>query len=187
MKWDVKIAVYLFLAYTLYGIGYLISDGDYVVPLPMLFIFVPLVSIIFFFTNGFNKYTIFFLLLPIVVMSDKISQFNPGLSGFLVLLSILSWVVLGTIVAFDKTFRKQIKSAKLLFAFPIACWLTILFLLEYQILVNSVFLLIGITSFVIVRDDGGKYNLNVPIRRLIILSSFTACMYLITSLSVYLA
>jgi len=187
LKWDVKIALYLFLAYALYGISYLFSDGDYVVPLPMLFIFVPIVSLVFFFTSGFNKFSVFFLLLPLVVMSDKMSQFNPGLSGMLVLLSVFSWILLGVLLIFDKNFKKVLQKHKIVLAFPIACLSSLLFLLGDQILTSSIFLLIGVVSSIIIRDDDEKYNLKVHKRRLFILASFISWMYLITVLSVYLA
>jgi len=187
LKWDVKIALYLFLAYALYGLSYLISDGDYVVPLPMLYIFIPIVSLAFLFTSGINKYTIFFLLLPLTVMSDKISQYNPGLSGVLVLASIVSWVVLGFLLIFNKEYIKASKSNITLIFFPVICLLTPLFLIDNSILIYALFFLIGILAGLIVREDGGKYELNIPERRLMILSSFTAWMYLITALSFYTA
>ena len=187
MKWDVKIALYLFLAYAFYGISYLFSDGDYVVPLPMLFIFVPIVSVVFFFTSGFNRYSIFFLLLPLGIMSDWISQINSGVSGVLALANIAAWVVLGLIVFFNKEYQGQGNKNRLLYAFPIASMCALLFLLNNPLLNVSVFLLIGITTSFLIRDDEEKYNLDTSIRRLMILSSFTSWMYLISKLSVYLA
>jgi hypothetical protein len=187
LKWDVKIALYLFLAYAFYGISYLFSDGDYVVPLPMLFIFMPLVSMVFFFTSGFNKYSIFFLLLPLGVMSDWVSQINSGVSGILALTNIAAWVALGLILFFNKEYQGQANKNILLYSFPIASMCALLFLLNSPLLNVSVFLLIGITASFLIREDEEKYNLNTSVRRLMILSSFTSWMYLISTLSVYLA
>jgi hypothetical protein len=187
LKWDVKIALYLFLAYAFYGISYLFSDGDYVVPLPMLFIFIPIVSVVFFFTSGFNKYSIFFLLLPLGIMSDWISQINSGVSGVLALINIAAWVALGLILFFNKEYQRQTNKYRLLYSFPIASMCALLFLLNNPLLHISVFLLIGITTSFLIRDDEEKYNLDTSIRRLMILSSFTSWMYLISTLSVYLA
>ena len=187
MKWDVKIALYLFLAYAFYGISYLFSDGDYVVPLPMLFIFVPIVSVVFFFTSGFNRYSIFFLLLPLGIMSDRISQINSGVSGVLALANIAAWVVLGLIVFFNKEYQGQANKNVLLYSFPIASMCALLFLLNIPLLNIFVFLLIGITASLLIREDEEKYSLNTSVRRLMILSSFTSWMYLISTLSVYLA
>jgi hypothetical protein len=187
LKWDVKIALYLFLAYAFYGISYLFSDGDYVVPLPMLFIFIPIVSVVFFFTSGFNKYSIFFLLLPLGIMSDWISQINSGVSGVLALINIAAWVALGLILFFNKEYQRQTNKYRLLYSFPIASMCALLFLLNNPLLHISVFLLIGITTIFVVRDDEEKYNLDTSLRRLMILSSFTSWMYLISTLSVYLA
>jgi hypothetical protein len=187
LKWDVKIALYLFLAYAFYGISYLFSDGDYVVPLPMLFIFMPIVSMVFFFTSGFNKYSIFFLLLPLGIMSDRISQVNSGVSGVLVLTNILAWVALGLLLFFNKEYQGQANKNILLYSFPIASMCALLFLLNSLLLNVSVFLLIGITASFLIREDEEKYNLNTSVRRLMILSSFTSWMYLISTLSVYLA
>ena len=187
MKWDVKIAFYLFLAYAFYGISYLFSDGDYVVPLPMLFIFMPIVSVVFFFTSGFNKYSVFFLLLPLGAMSDWISQVNSGISGVLVLTNIAAWVTVGLLLFFNKEYQEQANKNILLYSFPIASICALLFLLNNPLLNISVFLLIGITASFVIREDEEKYNLNNSIRRLMILSSFISWMYLISMLSVYLS
>ena len=187
MKWDVKIALYLFLAYALYGISYLFSDGDYVVPLPMLFIFIPIVSVVFFFKSGFNKYSIFFLLLPLGVMSDWISQVNSGVSGILALTNIAAWAALGLLLFFNKEYQGQANKNMLLYSFPIASMCALLFLLNSPLLNVFLFLLIGITASLLIREDEEKYNLNTSVRRLMILSSFTSWMYLISTLSVYLA
>ncbi|MDC0314115.1 hypothetical protein OAL26_03215 [Flavobacteriales bacterium] len=187
MKWDVKIALYLFLAYALYGISYLFSDGGYVVPLPMLFILMPIVSMSFFFTSGFNKYSIFFLLLPLGAMSDWISQINSGVSGVLAITNIAAWAALGLLLFFNKEYQQQANKNRLLYSFPVASMCALLFLLNNPLLNISVFLLIGITTSLIIREDEEKYNLNTSVRRLMILSSFISWMYLITVLSVYLA
>ena len=187
MKWDVKIAFYLFLAYAFYGISYLFSDGDYVVPLPMLFILIPIVSLVLFFTSGFNKYSIFFLLLPLGIMSDRISQVNSGISGVLALINIVGWIALGLMLFFNKEYQGQANKNILLYSFPIASISALLFLINIPLLNISVFLLIGITTSVLIRVDEEKYNLNTSIRRLMILSSFISWMYLISMLSVYLA
>ena len=187
MKWDVKIVFYLFLAYAFYGISYLFSDGDYVVPLPMLFIFMPIVSVVFFFTSGFNKYSIFFLLLPLGAMSDWISQVNSDVSGVLALTNIVGWIALGLMLFFNKEYQGQANKNILLYSFPIASICALLFLLNNPLLNISVFLLIGITASFVIREDEEKYNLNNSIRRLMILSSFISWMYLISMLSIYLA
>jgi len=184
LKWDVKIALYLFLAYALYGISYLFSDGNYVVPLPMLFILVPIVSMSFFFTSGFNKYSILFLLLPLGVMSDWISQINPGISGVLAITNIAAWAALGLLLFFNKEYQVQANKNTLLYSFPIASMCALLFLLNNPLLNVFLFLLIGITASLITREDEEKYNLNTSVRRLMILSSFIAWLYLITMLSV---
>ena len=187
MKWDVKIALYLFLAYAFYGISYLFSDGDYVVPLPMLFIFIPIVSVVFFFKSGFNKYSIFFLLLPLGVMNDWVIQINSGVSGILALTNIAAWVALGLLLFFNKEYQGHANKNILLYSFPIASMCALLFLLNSLLLNVSVFLLIGITASFLIREDEEKYNLNTSVRRLMILSSFISWMYLISTLSVYLA
>jgi hypothetical protein len=186
LKWDIKIALYLFLAYAFYGISYLFSDGDYVVPLPMIFIFIPIVSVVFFFTSGFNKYSVFFLLLPLGVMSDWISQFNSGTSGILSLTNIVAWAILGLILFFDKEYTVKTNKYMLLYSFPFMSICTLLFLFNNSLINVSVFLLIGITTSLVIREDEEKYNLNTSVRRLIILSSFISWMYLATKLSVYL-
>lgn len=187
MKWDIKIALYLFLAYALYGISYLFSDGDYVVPLPMLFILMPIVSMSFFFTSGFSKYSIFFLLLPLGAMSDWISQINSGVSGVLAITNIAAWAVLGLLLFFNKEYQVQANKNRLLYSFPVASMCALLFLLNIPLVNIFVFLLIGITASLIIREDEEKYNLNTSVRRLMILSSFIAWLYLISTLSVYLA
>jgi len=187
LKWDVKIALYLFLAYALYGISYLFSDGDYVVPLPMLFILMPIVSMSFFFTSGFNKYSIFFLLLPLGVMSDWISQINLGISGVLAIINIAAWAALGLLLFFNKEYQQQANKNISLYSFPLASMCVLLFLLNNPLLNVFVFLLIGITASFLIREDEEEYHLNTSVRRLMILSSFTSWMYLISMLSVYLA
>lgn len=187
MKWDVKIALYLFLAYAFYGISYLFSDGDYVVPLPMLFIFIPIVSMVFFFTSVFNKYSIFFLLLPLGVMSDWISQINTNISGVFTLVNIAAWSGLGLMLFFNKEYKEQANKNILLYSFPIASICALLFLLNNPILHVSVFLLMGITTSLLIREDEERYSLNTSVRRLMVLSSFISWMYLISMLSVYLS
>lgn len=156
-------------------------------PLPLLFIFIPIVSIAFFFTSGLNKYSLFFLLLPLGIMSDWISQFNSGASGILSLTNIAAWIILGLILFFSTEYQVQANKNILLYSFPIASACALLFLINSPLLNISVFLLIGITTSLIIREDEEKYNLNTSVRRLMILSSFTSWMYLATKLSVYLA
>ena len=187
MKWDVKIAFNLFFAYAFNGISYLFTDGEWVVPLPLLFIFIPIVSIAFFFTSGLNKYSLFFLLLPLGVMSDWISQFNSGASGILSLTNIAAWAILGLILFFKKEYTEKANKYILLYSFPFMSICALLFLFNNSFINVSVFLLIGITTGLIIREDEAKYNLNTSVRRLMILSSFTSWMYLATVLSAYLA
>ena len=120
-------------------------------------------------------------------MSDWISQINSGVSGVLALINIAAWVALGLILFFNKEYQRQTNKYRLLYSFPIASMCALLFLLNNPLLHISVFLLIGITTIFVVRDDEEKYNLDTSLRRLMILSSFTSWMYLISTLSVYLA
>lgn len=120
-------------------------------------------------------------------MSDWISQINSGVSGVLALINIAAWVALGLILFFNKEYQRQTNKYRLLYSFPIASMCALLFLLNNPLLHISVFLLIGITTIFVVRDDEEKYNLDTSLRRLMILSSFTSWMYLISALSVYLA
>ena len=153
----------------------------------MLFIFIPIVSVVFFFKSGFNKYSIFFLLLPLGVMNDWVSQIYSGVSGILALTNIAAWVALGLLLFFNKEYQGHANKNILLYSFPIASMCALLFLLNSPLLNVSVFLLIGITASFLIREDEEKYNLNTSVRRLMILSSFTSWMYLISTLSVYLA
>lgn len=120
-------------------------------------------------------------------MSDWISQINSGISGILAIINIAAWAALGLLLFFNKEYQVQANKNILLYSFPIASACALLFLINSPLLNISVFLLIGITTSLIIRDDEEKYNLNISVRRLMILSSFTSWMYLATKLSVYLA
>ena len=120
-------------------------------------------------------------------MSDWISQVNSSASGILTLTNIAAWVALGLLLFFNKEYQGQANKNVLLYSFPIASMCALLFLLNNPLLNIFLFLLIGITTSLIIREDEEKYNLNTSLRRLMILSSFIAWMYLATKLSVHLA
>lgn len=120
-------------------------------------------------------------------MSDWISQINLGISGVLAITNIAAWAVLGLLLFFNKEYKVQANKNRLLYSFPFMSICALLFLFNNSLINVSVFLLIGITTSIVIREDEEKYNLNTSVRRLIILSSFTSWMYLATILSVYLA
>lgn len=121
------------------------------------------------------------------VLSDKVGEFSYIARDIFVIASMVAWIVLALVLFFDNSFKANVKKQKVLIIIPLLYLLSFLLLFNDFYLTTGVFLLLGITTGIAVREDGEGYTLKLQIRRLFILTAFISWMYLITMLSVYLA
>lgn len=95
MIWERKIVYYLLLTYFIYGILNIIYLGDFVVPLPISFLFIIIVSFLFIITSKFSYYTLICLTIPFLVLKDLIIFYNKNIGIVMLLLGIISMFFLG--------------------------------------------------------------------------------------------
>lgn len=94
IDFDLKLVRGLGLAYLFYGLVYLIEISEFLVPLPMVFFFVPITGIFMFFRSiGKWKGAFIFLLLPILVMKDLILNDYPNITGILLVITFVFWTI----------------------------------------------------------------------------------------------
>jgi hypothetical protein len=99
---DSKLTAIFFLTYVVYGLFYLF-DGhfDFVVPYPLIILFVPLLCIIFFVMSIKRGESMFFLFFPLIAIQTVMESMDSGadygwlgyLSGFSALIFVASNII----------------------------------------------------------------------------------------------
>lgn len=103
IDFDLKLVRGLGLAYLFYGIVYLIEINEFLVPLPMVFFFVPIAGVLMFFRSIKKwKGAFILLLLPILVMKDLMLNDYPNITGMLLILTFASWTVWAWVAFFGE-------------------------------------------------------------------------------------
>lgn len=147
IDFDLKLVRGLGLAYLFYGVVYLIEISEFLVPLPMVFFFVPIAGALMFFRSiGKWKGAFIFLLLPILVMKDLMLNDYPNMTGVLLIITFASWTVWAWVAFFGED-----KGNFKLWTFAItqtAIWL-VWFVPNIYVQTSVVLLvLIGVTTYV---------------------------------------
>lgn len=109
-KFDVKVLRYALLTYVMYGVFSIFNLGAFVVPLPMVFIIVPLVAAIYIVRNKFAYQSIVLLVLPIVVLDELWMGSSPVFMRMFLLLAIAIWVFWGSSFLWKEELKNTQKS-----------------------------------------------------------------------------
>lgn len=178
MRWDYKLVSYSLLIYFTYGILNLLDLNDFVVPLPLSFIFTIIISIVFSFKTKLSIYTSIFTGIPLLILKD-LFIYNYEWTGIIfIILSLISWMVLGLLLIKYAEKNSYILTTGVLLIFaPI-------------LLINSLILSLGyltillLISFYILQK--GFLRTNIPLERSLLMLSFIITLFLINEASVFL-
>jgi hypothetical protein len=102
MEQEKKIVFRVLLTYILYGVFYIFTLGDFIVPLPLIYLAIPLVAIYFFIRSIQSNKSWFLLLLPFIVLKDVMMELNINFVAFISYASLVSWVLFGLFILRQK-------------------------------------------------------------------------------------
>lgn len=176
---DLKMVRVFALSYFVYGLVYWIQIQEFLVPLPMVYFFVPLAGLVMF-TRSINWLgSILYLLVPFLVVKDLVLVHFPTITGVVALLTFLLWSVWSGIV-FTNQKERGVKSYVFLVSQQMI-WLLWALPFEWMQIVLMLVILIGITLFVREHLDVKKQVYNV---RLGLLIQLIISLYLMQKVSV---
>lgn len=177
MRWDYKLVSYLLLTYFIYGIVNLLALNDFVVPLPLSFIFAPLIALTFAIKTKPSLYTLLFLAIPLLMLKDLIIYYNETLGIILSIIGLLSWMILGgLLLKKSKSFFLKVSAIGLLIA-P-------LLLIGIQYLSFAYLTILLIASYKTLQDENNK--LQEPLERSLLLFTFINALYILNEVSNYI-
>ncbi len=180
LEFDIKIFRYALLTYILYGVFSLIQLGAFVVPLPMVFIIVPLVAVIYTIRNQFVYQSILLITMPIVVLEELWMGQSPLIIRIVLLAAIVLWAIWGSSFLWKKQLTKT----------PFSVLMGVSQLFIFLSLVNNIgyFNYLGqLIPFVgaVIYYAANKNNTHIiKDLRIILLIQLIASLYLITLLSI---
>ncbi len=109
MEQEKKIVFRVLLTYILYGVFYIFTLGDFIVPLPFIYLAIPAVAI-YFFTKSFQSNKSWFLvLLPFIVLKDVLMELNINFVAIISYVSLVSWALLGLFILRQKLLVSNIQ------------------------------------------------------------------------------
>lgn len=176
---DLKMVRGFALSYFIYGLVYWIQIKEFLVPLPMVYFFVPLAGVVMFVRSVKWIGSFLFLLIPFIVLKDLVWIYIPGLTIILSVLTFLSWT-LWTWLTFIKNKNTDVKSVVFLVSQHLI-WLLWLIQIEWVQVICIVFVLVGVTLFVRMNLDEKKQVFNL---RLGLLIQLIISLYLMQKVSI---
>ncbi len=178
MKWDIKLVAYSLLIYFTFGLINLISLGDFVVPLPLSYIFCTIISLIYFFTSKISIHSLLFICIPLIVLKDLIIHYNLTYGKILIISSIISWGVFGILLLIK--FRNQILSNLL----GIALIFLPIILLNHSYISIPYLLLVLFLNFKVIQKQ--LFSVSQIFERINLLIALIIGLFLLNELSIYL-
>ncbi len=135
------------MAYFLYGVIYWLQLGEFLVPLPMAYFFVPIAGVLMF-LRSIQKWlgSFIFLLLPVLVLKDLTLGIYPNVTGIALLVTLAVWTAWAWVVFYSSKERKTWD-----WALPLSqsliwgIWLVPFFYVQVTFIL---LMLIGVTIFV---------------------------------------
>ena len=177
MRWDYKLVSYLLLTYFIYGVFNWFSLSDFVVPLPLSFIFAPLIAFTFVIKTKPSIYSILYLAIPLIMLKDLFIYYNENLGIAFIVVSILSWMILGGLLF------KESKNNLLTKASAIGLLASPILIIGNHNLNLGYLLIILFTSFKTLQTNN---NIKEPLERSLLLFSFINALYLLNETSIWL-
>ena len=174
MRWDYKLVYYLLLTYFIYGVFNWLSLSDFVVPLPLSFIFAPLIAFTFIIKTKPSLYSLLFLAIPLLMIKDLIIYYNETLGITLSIIGLFSWMALGGILL------KNYKDNLFIKITAIGLLIAPILLLGNQYLTLGYLAILLFTSFKILQNNN---SLKEPIERALLLFTFINALYALNEFS----
>jgi hypothetical protein len=146
---EIKIVKYVLLTYVMYGLMNVFILKDFVVPLPIIYIVIPLVAVYFFILSIRSSLSWFFIFIPLVVLKDVMMEYNINFVAIISIISLFTWVIFG-IVIYNQTTHKS----KLLLIYSILIMTSIFTLLPTDFNFSwIIFPLIGIMGSWVLKNN----------------------------------
>lgn len=98
MEKEIKIVKYVLLTYVMFGLMNVFILKDFVVPLPIIYIAIPMVAIYFFILSIRSALSWFFIIIPLIVLKDIMMDYNINFVAIISLISLITWVVFGIVI-----------------------------------------------------------------------------------------
>ncbi|MCB9189861.1 MAG: hypothetical protein H6599_11350 [Flavobacteriales bacterium] len=181
IDFDLRMLRGLGLAYFFYGLVYWIQLGEFLVPLPMVYIFIPFSGIIMF-LRSINHWigAFILLLLPVMVLKDLTLNDYPNLSGLLMLATFLVWSIWSWTVGLKSDLKNYTKG--LFIGSQNLIWLMWLISSSLVQIIIVIAILIGATIYVRRYLEEATCVHHVRVGLLI---QFMMVLYLLQQLSIY--
>lgn len=178
MRWDYKLVSYLLLIYFFYGLINLLELSDFVVPLPLSFIFTLLTSFLFSLKTKFSICTFLFFCIPLIMLKDLFIYNYELLGVILILLSVTSWITLGILLIRHDNESTLVKiTGILLICSPIL-------FISYQITSSIYLITLLIVSFKTLQKN--SLVSNIPLERSLLALTFLIALFLLNETSNWL-
>ena len=155
MEKEIKLVKYVLLTYIMYGLMNVFILNDFVVPLPIIYIAIPLVAVYFFWLSIRTSLSWFLLIIPFIVLKDIMMDFNVNLVAIVTIVSLVSWVLFGVVILKQKYVVSIAQKVYGIFLLA-----TVLSLLPTTFNLTWVILpFVGLLSFVFTKNLESKLNL----------------------------
>lgn len=174
MRWDYKLVSYLLLTYFIYGLINWFSLSDFVVPLPLSFIFAPLIALTFIIKTKPSIHTFLYLAIPLLMLKDLVIYFNEIVGIICSIIGLIAWMVLGGLLfkSTERSFFTNISAFGLLAA-P-------LLLIGNQYLSLGYLIILLFTSYRILQSEN---KLKEALERSLLLFTFINALYILNEFS----
>lgn len=139
----------------MYGLMNIFILKDFVVPLPIIYIAIPLVAVYFFWLSIRTSLSWYLLIIPFIVLKDVMMDFNVNLVALVTIVSLVSWVLFGVVILKQKYVVSNAQKVYGIFLLA-----TVLSLLPTTFNLTWVILpFVGLLSFVFTKNLESKLSL----------------------------
>ncbi len=177
MRWDYKLVYYLLLTYFMYGLFNWFSLGDFVVPLPLSFVFAFIIPVAYLFATKPSLYNLLYLSIPLLLFKDLVIYYNENIGIGLILTSLTAFVALGIILLTKKAKNRLISTNGILFT------IAPILLIGNNILSVSY---IALTALLTFRNIQSEFIKHIPLERALLTSLFIQVLFLLNECSNWL-
>lgn len=176
MNWEVKLPLYLFLFYFFYGLFSWAEIGDFVPPIIIMPIIIPMVGLFYISKNIKSLYNVIYLLFSIGITVNIIPFLSSEIKNYIYIVTLFVLIVF-SLILFIKCFLN--KSDKKYLYFPLIILTTPILYLENDFYPLLYFSLLGLASFFSYKQKA--YN-SIGEQRFLLLTGFSSSIYLINFL-----
>lgn len=139
----------------MYGLMNVFILKNFVVPLPIIYIAIPLVAVYFFWLSFRSTLSWFLLIMPFIVLKDVMMDFNVNLVAIVSIISIVSWGLFGILILRQKILVSTIQKV-----YGSTLIISIFTLLPTDFNLTWIILpLVGIVGFIFAKNFESKLSL----------------------------